>query len=248
MRSKYSSRNTLSAAFSAARFVLVFSFFVPPAASMAVAAETTLCVLEAPKYQAKGDKVNFEITLNCNSATATKHIPLGTDIMVGLTAYDGSNAQKGLLTAKNWFVKRELDAGSEVTLSLKDTAQSKSVLVAGAPKWVILTDDSTESFDFPTNLVKVKQKGEKITVQFQGDQKSIGNKRHYLFAAWPASARTPCEKDSEYARSGCRRDGYVIGDDSGVNPLAVYPGLEINHFSYPGGDWTVERWIVERFR
>ena len=47
----------------------------------------------------------------------------------------------------------------------------------------------------------------------------------------------------------CKRQGYVLGDDSGVEPLAAYPGLEVNHFKHPSGaEWTSERWIVERFQ
>jgi hypothetical protein len=247
MHSKFLIRNALSAASAAARVVLVF-IILAPTARTTFAEETTPCVLETPKYQAKGGKVNFEITLNCNSDAAANPVPLGTDILVGLTVYDGSDVKKSLLTGDEWFVKRKLNADSEAKAALKDTPQSNSIRVEGAPKWIILTDANAASFDFPTKLVKVKQKGERITVKFQGNQKSMGEKRHYLFAAWPASARTSCEKNAKLARSGCRRDGFVIGDDSGVYPLAVYPGLEVNYFSYPGGDWTVERWIVERFR
>ncbi|NJD08063.1 MAG: hypothetical protein FIA97_16445 [Methylococcaceae bacterium] len=211
------------------------------------AAETVPCALVAPKYQTKGGKAIFEITLDC-SAVTSKPVPLNTDLLLGLTVYDGANAKEVLRTDDDWFANRELVATPEIQVALKDSVQSNSAQVSGGPKWIVVTDANAASFDFPAKPVRVKQKGEKITVKFEGDLKALGDKRHFLYALWPSSARQTCDKRSKYSRSGCRLNGYVLGDDAGVNPLAAYPGLEINSYTYGGGDWTTERWIVERFR
>lgn len=247
MHSKFLTRNTHKVAHTA----LAISFLVSAVAA-AAAAEMTPCTFVAPNYQTQGGQVNFEITLECGSTNSTADpLPLATEILVGLTVYDASGVKQSLLSGENLSVNRDLKANPEIVAALKNTVQSNSIQVAGAPKWIVLTDGDTPSFDFPAQTVKIKQKNEKIVIQFHADQKAMGDdKRYFLLAAWPASARKSCDKKDEYARSGCRRDGYVIGDDYGVYPLTVYPGLEVNHVRDDAKDeeWSAERWIVERLR
>ena len=216
-----------------------------------IAAETADCALVKPHYQAQGDKVSFEITLDCAAVGATEQIPLGVDLLVGLTVYDASAAKD---TEKprdkdNWWTGRTLLVGPDIAAALGGGTQSQAMRVAGRPKWIALTDADHQSFDFPAKTIRIQRIGERLTVTFQGNEDDLAGKDHFLFAVWPAAARRGCDKASEYARSGCLRDGYEIGNAAGVEPLATYPGMEINEFEQDGnGRWTSERWIVERFR
>jgi hypothetical protein len=218
------------------------------AAQSADAQETHRCVLTAPKYQAKGSEVVFEITIDCGSTAANaKPFPIGEEILVGLTVY--ADKQNRLRNEDDYFSRRVIDAAPEVEAALKRTTQSQSVVVAGGPKWIVLQDAEAPSYDLPAQVIRLAKDAKRSAVQFQTDQKAITGKQHYLFAAWAASERKPCDRKAKFARSGCKRNGYVIGDDSGVWPIAAYPGMEINEFVHPNGEeWTAERWIVERFR
>lgn len=228
-----------------------------------LAAETVDCALVAPKYQARDGQVSLEMTLDCATADGTWQIPLETDLLVGLTVYEASGANVDANETEehaNWYdrltdwyyrwtspPRRTLLADRNVEAALGAGTQSKAALVAGKPKWIILRDADHDSFDFPAQPIQVKGKGERLALTFQASEKDLAGKDHFLLALWPASARRACDQSSPYSRSGCRRDGYVIGDDAGVEPLAAYPGLEIDQ-----GDNAVdsigESWIVERFR
>lgn len=211
---------------------------------------TTPCALLAPSYQAVAGVARFEITLDCapNQAGA-KPFPVGVDVLVGLTAYAGRADDAGPMNTMQSFSKRVVDAPADIKTALGRATQSKTVLLAGAPKWIVMTDESAESHDFAAKVLRVDKAGARLTLRFEDDEKLIAGKQHLLFAAWLATERKPCKKDSRYARSGCKRHGYLLGTGSGVAPLAAYPGLEVNHFEHPSGDaWTSERWIVERFR
>ena len=211
---------------------------------------TTPCALLAPSYQAVGGVARFNITLSCAPGEAgAKPFPLGVDVLVGLTVYAGGDGEASPMDQVQSFSKRVLDVPAELKAALGRATQSKGVRVAGAPRWIVLTDERAQSHDFAAKILRVDKAGTRLKLSFEDDEKLIAGKKHLLFAAWRASDRRPCKKDSRYARSGCKRDGYLLGDGSGVAPLAAYPGLEINHFEHPSGDaWTSERWVVERFR
>ena len=240
-------RNGASATSTGVLSAIGVLFFVIVAQS-AGAQETSNCILTAPKYLAKGSEAVFEITIECGStAVNAKRFPIGKEILVGLTVY--ASVKERLRNKDNSFSERFIDAAPEVKAALKDATQSRSVTVAGGPKWIVLRDAAADSYDFPTKVIRIEKGARRIVVQFQADQKAIASKGHYLFAAWDASERHPCDRKSTGARSGCNRYGYVIGYDYGVQPIAAYPGMEINEFIHPSGDvWTAERWIVERFR
>ncbi|MBC7778803.1 MAG: hypothetical protein H7125_01745 [Proteobacteria bacterium] len=211
--------------------------------------QTTPCALLAPKYQHKAGVAQFEITVECAAeAPGSKPFPVGVDMLIGLTVYAGEDAKTSPMNSADHFSRRVVDAAPEVRTALDRATQSKSVLMAGSPKWIVLSDESAASHDVAAKVVRIVKAGTRLTVRFEDNEKAFAGKQHFVFAAWPATERMPCKKASRYARSGCRRDGYVIGS-GGVAPIAAYPGLEINHFAHPSGEsWTAERWIVERFR
>lgn len=219
-------------------------------AAQTPAARTTPCALLAPNYQAVAGVARFEVTLSCAPGQAgAKPFPVGVDLLVGLTVYASSGGKASAMNGTESFSKRVVDAPADVKAALGRDTQSKDVLVAGAPRWTVMTDESADSHDFAAQVLRVDKAGARLTLRFEDNQKMLAGKKHLLFAAWRAIDRNPCEKDSGYARSGCKRHGYVLGDDSGVEPLAAYPGLEVNHFKHPSGaEWTSERWIVERFQ
>jgi hypothetical protein len=221
------------------------------AAPCALAADTATCALATPKVQAAA-AIRFEITLDCTAqaqAWAAKPFPVGGDVVVGLTVYAGPKVQSALRNDSANFQRRELDATREVRSALERKTRSTAVLVGTSPKWIVLSDDAAASHDVTPKKVRIERAGWSTTLQFDVDPKAISGKDHFVFAAWPAAALIACDKKSSYARSGCKRDGQVIDTGDGVNPLASYPGLEINHFEHPSGEsWSSERWIVERFR
>ena len=122
---------------------------------------------------------------------------------------------------------------------------AKSTATAGRK---IITDDNTPSFDLPVQRVPLPKAGGSSVVSFQANGKELAGKTHWLFAVWPLSARQPCESKESYARSGCRRYGYVLvspdRSDDGIEPLASYPGLVIDEST---GNRKA-RWIVEKYR
>lgn len=205
------------------------------------AAQTKLCSLVAPKYQPKDNSVVFEISIDCESKTPSAiPFPVGADFLIGLTIYAKPNVQYPLNNSND----RVLVGTPEIVKALKGSTQSRSILVADAPKWIVLMDADSPSYDFDAKVVRIEKLSKRISVRFQGNNQAIAGKQHLLFAAWSTSARKSCNKGSVYARSGCKRYGYVIGSDAGVDPIAAYPGMEINQLF----DGTSERWIVERFR
>jgi hypothetical protein len=207
------------------------------------AAQTRSCALVAPSVRQTGATATFEIVIDCESSVSwARPFPVGKDILVGLTVYADPGVEAKLRGDGGGLQGRTLDTAPQIGNALKKSTQSASVLVSGKPKWIVLSDEDAESYDLPAKVLRIDKDSKRITVQFQGDAK-VADKQYMLFAAWPGSARKKCTKDS-YARSGCLRDGYVIGDLSGVSPIAAYPGLEINDL----GEYRSERWIVERFR
>lgn len=216
----------------------------------AATSQTTSCALVAPNYQSKAGVAQFEITVECApNLPGAKPFPVGVDVLVGLTIYAGAGVNTSPMNSADNFSRRVVDAPPEIKAALDRATQSKAVLTAGFPKWIVLTDEGAESHDFAAKVLRVEKAGMRITLRFEDDEKAIAGKQHFLFAAWPGTERKPCKKAAKYARSGCRRYGYVIGSGAGVQPIAAYPGLEINHFEHPSGEaWTSERWIVERFR
>jgi hypothetical protein len=137
----------------------------------------------------------------------------------------------------------------QVRSALERSTQSTGVLVGGSPKWIVLSDDEAASYDITPQKVRVEREGWSTTLRFQVDAKAIAGKEHFLFAAWPATSLTACDKKSGYARSGCRRTdrSSIPAIPCGRSPPT--PASRSNHFQHPTGDqWTSERWIVERFR
>ncbi len=112
----------------------------------------------------------------------------------------------------------------------------------------IITDDNTPTFDLPVQRVPLPKAGASRVISFQAKAKEISGKTHWLFAAWPLSARQTCDRKEEGTRSGCLRYGYVLvspdRSDDGIEPLASYPGLVIDEST---GNRKA-RWIVEKFR
>jgi hypothetical protein len=117
-----------------------------------------------------------------------------------------------------------------------------------SPRRSIITDNNTNSFDLPVQRVPLPQAGSNSVVTFQAKRKDLSGTSHWLFAAWPLSARQPCNRTASMVRSGCRHYGYElvspVADDNGVKPLASYPGLVIDDSD---GNRKA-RWIVEKFR
>ena len=205
---------------------------------------TLPCTLSKPAYRAEGTVARFEVTLDCRPGqAATKPVPVGVDLLVGLTVYANAGSIGGADDRAS-YAKRTLDAPAEVRSALANRMQSKAAF-AGGPKWIVLNDADNESYDFKAQVVRIDKAGAPVTLRFEDGLALTTGKNYVLFAVWPASARRPCEK-SDYARSGCRRDGYVIGDGNGVSPLLAYPGLE-THRAEPHSSPS-ESWIVERFR
>ena len=132
--------------------------------------------------------------------------------------------------------------------ALKRATQSRSVTAAGGPKWIVLTDAEADSYDFSAKVTRVEKGAKRIAVQFQADQKAIAGKQHYLFAAWAASERYPCERKSKYSRSGCQHE--QLRDRGRLRRAAdrSLSGDGNQRLHQNGDEWTAERWIVERFR
>lgn len=216
-------------------------------AQSAGAQEVSRCALLAPKYQVKASVAAFEIAIDCSpTAVNAKPFSVGEEVLVGLTVYADASVKKQ--SRGRQPNSRVLDAAPVVAMALEGATQSKTVTVAGGPKWIVLTDEDVESYDFPAQAIRIEKGASRIAAKFQAELKYFEGKQYFLFAVWPKGDRKQCERDNKYARSGCKREGYVIGDNSGVFPIATYPGMEINEMEAPSGNWTVERWIVERFR
>ena len=72
---------------------------------------------------------------------------------------------------------------------------------------------------------------------------------YWVFAAWPGDARSECDRDSRYARQGCRDYGYLIAFDDAKGPVMAYPGFVlVKALDLMGHEHVVPRWVVERFR
>ncbi len=84
-------------------------------------------------------------------------------------------------------------------------------------------------------------------VKFEAPLSDVEKYGYMLFAVWPKNQVSKCDRKDKYARSGCARYGYVVGD-AAVAATDFFPGVEITNFVHPSGEWTSERWIVERFR
>lgn len=219
-----------------------------PVTTSATAA-TLPCALVAPEVLIAAGRVQFGITLDCGTPTrSAKPIPVNTEVLVGLTLYAGANVTSTPLDSTDNFQSRTLDAPDEIRTALGRDTRSKVTGATGSAKWIVLSDESVRSYDVAPKTVRITPPGGRMRLLFDVTEKEIAGTQHFVFAAWSASQRVACRKKDEYARSGCKRDGYVLGGD-GVNPLAAYPGMEINRFQHPSGaEWTSERWIAERFR
>lgn len=209
-------------------------------------AATLPCALGTPKVETSGGVARIEIGVDCTpGAAGARNFPAGTNLLVGLTIYGPALESVELRNRDDNFARRVLEARPDIAAALERATQSRGVLVAGAPRWIVLGDDAAASVDITAQPLRIDKAGSRTTLRFEVPEATIAGKNHLLFAVWPASARQPCKKTSKFARSGCRRDGYVLDGE----PVAAYPGREVNEFVHPRGDeWTSERWIVERFR
>lgn len=218
-------------------------------AATSATAATTPCALVAPEVQTAAGRVQFGITLDCGAQVhAAKPFPADTQVLIGLTLYAGSNVTSTPFDSADNFQGRTLDSPDEIRAALGHNTRSKATGAAGAAKWIVLNDESVRSYDVTPKTVHVSPQGGRTKLRFDVTEKDIVGTQHFVFAAWSVAQRVACKKKDEYARSGCKRDGYVLGSD-GVNPLGAYPGIEINRFQHPSGAaWTSERWIAERFR
>lgn len=228
---------------------LLLALLLMGGTAAAAPAATVPCALVAPRVEPAAGRVQFEITLDCGAqAHPAKPFPAGAEVHVGLTLYAGADVKSDPLNSTDNFQGRDLDAPEEVRTALGRGTQSRTTGAGGAPKWIVLRDESAASYDVTPKGMRVGPPGSRTTLRFDVDDKAIVGMQHFVFAAWRASQRVPCKKNDKYARSGCKRDGYVLGGD-GVDPLGAYPGLEVNRFEHPSGaEWTSERWIAERFR
>lgn len=96
----------------------------------------------------------------------------------------------------------------ELTADKPLPGNAKSTAIAGR---TIITDESAPSFDLPAQRLPLPKAVGRSVVSFQANSKDLAGKTHsLLFAAWPLSASQPCESKESYARSGCRRYGYVL--------------------------------------
>ena len=84
---------------------------------------------------------------------------------------------------------------------------------------------------------------------FEVPAKKLAGMETWVFAAWHAEAREPCDQLDEFERPGCQDYGYVITFNDWEGPVLAYPGFVIVEALDPmGHPHEVPRWIVERFR
>ena len=106
---------------------------------------TIPCALLAPSYQAVGGVARFDITLSCAPGEAgAKPFPLGVDVLVGLTVYAGGDGEASAMSQMQSFSKRVLDVPAALKAALGRATQSKDVRVAGAPRWIVMTDEGAK--------------------------------------------------------------------------------------------------------
>ena len=206
---------------------------------------TVPCALRSGPAQAQGPTLWLELIIDCTSGVAdAQPLPRDADLLVGLTLYAAQREPAKPQNKEPDFRARTLTAPATVSAALGNGVASAKELVAGKPRWTVLDDRLASQYDARPQPLRVRRAGERLRVGFTLPVADIGDRAHLLFAVWPKAAQEPCDKSAPGARSGCRRDGIVLEGD----PVAAYPGREINHFSHPSGDWDVERWVVERFR
>lgn len=203
------------------------------------------CAVQPGPVQVAGANLRLELVIDCSTGAAgAQAVPRDVDLLVGLTLYATPKQAVMLRNSHPDYRRRTLHAPPAVAAALGSGVSSRQALVAGNPRWIVLNDSDASSYDASAKPLRIVRAGDLHRIVFELRAADVGDRPHLLFAVWQQASREDCDKTSPGARSGCKRDGYVLEGD----PVATYPGREISHFSHPSGDWTSERWIVERFR
>ena len=209
------------------------------------AAPLVSCALQLGPAQIEATVVQFELVIDCGSGVRQgQRVPRNAVLLVGLTLYGEPKQPTKSQQGRLGFERRELQAAPQVAAALGNGVASRGALIAGYPRWIVLEDEDAASYDLPVQQLKISHAGEQQRLVYAVPAAAAAGHPHLLFALWPLSAREPCNKAQSSVRSGCQRDGYILEGE----PVAVYPGREINVYTHPSGDWTSERWIVERWR
>ncbi|MFZ4071887.1 MAG: hypothetical protein ACOYJ6_17500 [Caulobacterales bacterium] len=151
--------------------------------------------------------------------------PVSTPVLVGMTAYEAPPEAK------------PAPAGP------------------GGAKRIALVDITARSHDLAVQETTIGPETKQVTLSFAAKAADLTGKSYWLFAAWPAAQRQPCDRKDAYARSGCKAYGYVLGDGNDAAPLTAYPGVKFETVDVdedgkfdPNIDHRAQYWIVEAFR
>lgn len=226
----------------AANIAIVAGLWLPPARAQEA---TVPCALKSAPTQAQGPTLRLELVIDCTSGIADSQLlPRDADLLVGLTLFATPREPATPRNREPDYRARTLQTPATVSAALGRGVVSTNELVAGKPRWLVLDDRFASHYDAIPQPLRIRRAGERQSVVFTLRADDVGDRTHQLFAVWPKAAQERCDQSAPGARNGCRRNGIVLEGE----PLAAYPGREVNHFSHPSGDWDMARWIVERFR
>lgn len=196
-------------------------------------AQNAACTLENPGYAGTGLTAIFQIEINCGNVKAGRAYPVGEPLVVGLSLYS----------------PKEVSAKRESYPDTYGTSETEAIQKEnpGKKERAYVRDQHSLVYDFGLKDAVVTRETRKLVVKFEAPLSDVEKYGYMLFAVWPKKQVSKCDRKNKYARSGCARYGYVVGDVS-IAATDFFPGLEITNFSHPNGEWTSERWMVEKFR
>ncbi len=198
------------------------------------AAQTVVsCSLGNARLEMVGKQAVFQIEVGCNGAAGATRYPVGQPLVAGLTLY-------------RWPARAPVAAAAEQTVGDVQTTMQEKPNPQKRPRR-LLRDGDGPSYDLAPKEIAIAASSS-LVLRFQVPAAETAGFDSWLFAVWPRDQMRRCDPADSYARSGCKRHGVVIGDDSATAPIDQYPGLESTEVEHPAGHWSSPRWLVERFR
>ena len=192
-------------------------------------AQTVACSLGNASAARTADAVTLAITLDCNGGDA-KLMP-GREYLLGLSLFtvknDSENAEDkqntinervaeaqalkqagaGRTTVVVRFKARYYDRDDEQKLTY--SAYQKPCASGRCERWIYTDDGDADTLDIAPKVIKPAQQGARQAITFSVPTAKLKAQTHFVFALWPATQRKSCDRQSEWARPGCKELGFA---------------------------------------
>lgn len=209
----------------------------------APAEASTVCDIAEPVVEAGAQEIVFTVIVDCEA----KAVSSEQSVLVGMSLYaTGSRAE----TAVEAHINKSDESISTFSDDVADWQIQQKPRARRKDRRVLVQDEQYDTqggapLDLAVQEVTLGPAPAKTKLTFRITAAQAVGRDGFIIAVWPTSQKNSCDKADQFARDGCTKFGFVIGDFGGIYPFDAYPGMATETNEKVDGKPI---WIAEKFR